>query len=81
MGRLISDIRVRMSRQSLISKMSKKKPGPAPTGIGTPVLVRLHPPALTAVDEWAAQQEDHPTRPEAIRRMIEQVLGASKKKR
>jgi hypothetical protein len=81
MGRLVSDIRVAMARQSLISKTPKKKPGPAPTGIGTPVLVRLHPQALAALDEWAAQQDDEPSRPEAIRRMIDQVLSGSKRKR
>jgi hypothetical protein len=68
-----------MARQSMISK---KKRGPPPTGKGTPILVRLQPPILAAVDEWAAQQENKPpSRPEAIRRMIEQVLSAPKKKR
>ena len=80
MGRFVGDIRVRMSRQSLISKMSKKKPGPAPTGVGTPILVRLQPPDLAAIDEWASEQDDPPSRPEAIRRMIKLALSASKKK-
>jgi hypothetical protein len=67
-----------MKRQSVIAK---KKRGPPPTGKGTPIVVRLQPPALAAVDEWLAQQHDCPSRPEAIRRMIEQALSASKKKR
>jgi hypothetical protein len=33
-----------------------------------------------AIDGWAAQQADRPPRSEAIRRMIEQVLEAGKKK-
>jgi hypothetical protein len=33
------------------------------------------------IDAWAAQQADQPPRSEAIRRMIEQVLSAAKKKR
>jgi hypothetical protein len=34
---------------------------------------------MARVDEWAAQQDDSPSRPEAIRRMIEQMLRAVKK--
>jgi hypothetical protein len=67
-----------MARQSLLSG---KKRGPPPTGVGTLIGVRLHPPALAALDKWASQQGDQPTRPEAIRRMIEQVLSTSKRKR
>jgi hypothetical protein len=53
---------------------------PKTTGTGTLIGVRLLPPVLTSVDQWAAQQADNPSRPEAIRRMIEQVLKTSKKK-
>jgi hypothetical protein len=28
------------------------------------------------VDEWRAKQPDKPSRPEAIRRLVEQALGA-----
>jgi metal-responsive CopG/Arc/MetJ family transcriptional regulator len=40
------------------------------------------PPALAArVEEWAKQQPDHPSRSEAIRRMIEMVLKMKEKRR
>lgn len=40
----------------------------------TPVLVRLTPEQLAALDEWRRDQNDIPTRPEAIRRLIERGL-------
>jgi hypothetical protein len=61
-----------MKRQTVISK--KKRRGPAPTGKGTPLFVRLQPPALALLDAWIAGQDDKPSRPEAIRRLIEQAL-------
>ena len=48
--------------------VSKKRKGPAPTGKGTPVMVRLQPDHLAALDEWIEQHpKPRPTRPEAIR--------------
>jgi hypothetical protein len=53
----------------------RKKRGPTPTGKGTPVMVRLLPTPLNSLDAWiAAQPEPKPTRPEAIRRLVEQAL-------
>jgi hypothetical protein len=43
----------------------------------TPVLVRLKPAELKIVDDWRRKQEDLPSRPEAIRRLVE--LGVKKK--
>lgn len=63
-----------MNSQSVVSQ---KKRGPAPTGKGTPVMVRLLPDPLAALDEWAAHQPDTPSRPEAIRRLIELGLKAA----
>lgn len=54
-----------------------RKRGPKPTGKGTPVQVRLQPPALQDVDQWRRRRVDVPTRPEAIRRLVE--LGLSNK--
>ena len=34
-------------------------------------MVRLLPEPLAVLDDWAAQQPDKPSRPEAIRRLIE----------
>jgi hypothetical protein len=75
MGRLNRGTTDFMARQTVTPK---KKRGPSPTGKGTPITVRLQPSNLAMVDDWASQQDDQPSRPEAIRRMIEQVL---KKKR
>jgi hypothetical protein len=69
MGRHVCDSTVRMARQSVLSQ-SRKKPGPQATGKGTLIGLRLQPLDLAAVDEWASKQEDQPSRPEAIRRIL-----------
>lgn len=49
-----------------------KKRGPKPTGKGTPIQVRLQPEQLAALDAWiVGQEEPRPSRPEAIRRILE----------
>lgn len=40
----------------------------------TPVLVRLSPQQVEAVDQWRREENDLPSRPEAIRRMIQAAL-------
>ena len=47
-----------------------RKRGPAPTGKGTPVVVRLQPDQLAALDAWRNDGAPVPTRPEAVRRLI-----------
>ncbi len=47
----------------------------------TPVLVRLSPEQLKALDSWRRVQADLPGRPESIRRLIEQALAAQQKPR
>jgi hypothetical protein len=59
--------------------LAKKRRGPAPTGKGVQVVVRLQPDPLAALDKWAAKQSDQPTRAEAIRRLIEIGLKAKGK--
>jgi hypothetical protein len=76
-GRSILDIKVSMARQSVISR---KKRGPAPTGKGVPILVRIQPPLLATLDLWIAEQDISFTRPEAIRRLIEIALTAKLKR-
>jgi hypothetical protein len=50
----------------------RKRRGPPPTGKGEPVQVRLQPDQMAALDGWTAGQPDpKPTRPEAIRRLLE----------
>jgi hypothetical protein len=41
------------------------------------VTVRLHPEHLSILDRWIAEQPDKPGRPEAIRRLLRQVLDSS----
>jgi hypothetical protein len=63
-----------MKRQTVIPR---KKRGPLATGKGEPVVVRMHQPMLTGLDRWIEKQEPpYPTRPEAIRRLVEFGLKA-----
>jgi hypothetical protein len=62
-----------------IGVVPKKRGRPA-TGRDPVTAIRLSPELRAAIDSWAANQDDNPPRSEAIRRMIEQVLGAEKKK-
>ena len=41
-------------------------------------MVRLHPPLLTNLDDWAKHQSDKPSRPEAIRRILEHTLATKR---
>jgi hypothetical protein len=66
-----------MARRSAITQ--KKKRGPPPTGKGTLIGLRLEPAALARVDRWAASQKDHPSRPEAIRRLVELGLASTER--
>lgn len=52
----------------------RKKRGPVPTGQGTPIMVRVQPDQLTALDAWIEHQPDTLSRPEAVRRLIEKGL-------
>jgi hypothetical protein len=59
----------------MVRKAKKgKKRGPPATGKGTLIGVRLQPPELALLDEWAAAQEDKPSRPEAMRRLMQLQL-------
>lgn len=61
-----------MSGQETLS--TRKRRGPAPTGKGVPVGVRLQPDDLAALDAWIAAQADAPSRPEAARRLLRIAL-------
>jgi hypothetical protein len=63
-----------MARQSVITR---KKRGPPATGKGTLIGVRLQPSLLRQLDAWVGHQEDEPSRPEAIRRLIERGLAGT----
>jgi len=59
-----------------IRDIAKKKRGrPKSTGLGTGILVRMHD-QLEALDAWRNRQDDKPSRPEAIRRLVEIGLKA-----
>jgi hypothetical protein len=42
---------------------------------GTLIGVRFQPADLARVDKWRKTQPDPPTRPEAIRRLVEKALA------
>jgi hypothetical protein len=50
-----------------------KKGRPATNGV--PVMVRVAQDALSEIDEWRRTQPDLPSRPEAIRRLVEAGLA------
>ena len=56
------------------TQLTKKRRGPAPTGVGTLVGVRLHPPQLAALDAWIARQPAELSRPEAVRQLLAEAL-------
>ena len=68
----LRDTKVSMTKQET---MVSKKRGPAPTGQGTPVMVRLQPIVLSTLDAWIEKQPDRPSRPEAIRRLVTKGLS------
>lgn len=56
----------------------KKSMGRPAIGAGTPVMTRLRPEQLARLDSWIANQPDpKPTRPEAIRRLLDERLNRS----
>ena len=63
---------VSMASQETVQ--TRKRRGPKPTGKGVNVGVRLQPDQLAKVDQWRERQDDTPTRPEAIRRLVEKAL-------
>jgi hypothetical protein len=59
-----------------IRDIPKKRRGrPKTTGRGEGILLRLHTPQLARLDDWIRAQEDEPSRPEAIRRLVDQALA------
>lgn len=64
-----------MSEQEKTLIPRKGKRGPAPTGQGTPVMVRIHPDLLARVDEYRLAQNPEQTRPEAIRALLDEALA------
>ena len=69
-----------MAKQS-IEKVTPKKPGRPATGRDPVLTVRLAPALRSAIEAWAKQQNDKPSRSEAIRRLLEFALAFKAKKR
>jgi hypothetical protein len=62
--------------KSIGDNTKKKRGRKVTTGIGTLIGVRLLPLNLSALDAWiSCQPEPRPTRPEAIRKLVEKGLG------
>jgi hypothetical protein len=59
--------------------MRAPKRRPAETGLA--IVVRMQPDPLAQLDDWRRQQRDLPSRPEAIRRLVELGVKAKQKKR
>jgi hypothetical protein len=51
-----------------------KKLGRPPTGVGVLIGVRVQPDDLATLDTWRAAEPDAPSRPEAIRRLVNIAL-------
>jgi len=67
-----------MAKSTTVLTQSRKKPGPPATGKGTLIGVRLQPDLLSKLDEWRSKQRPIPTRPEAIRAMVEATFRLMK---
>jgi hypothetical protein len=66
------------SQDHEIMKSEKKVRSPQ---AGEPVLVRIQPAALDAIDAWRIKQADVPSRAEALRRLAVVALEAEAKKK
>jgi hypothetical protein len=62
-------------------KRGRWRPVTAPPGRGQGVLVRVHPELLGWVDRWIAATDAELSRPEAIRRLTEMSLLATRQQR
>lgn len=58
---------------------NKKPRGRPATGIGQLIGVRMQPDEIEALDQWINRQDDKPTRPEAVRRLVGHGLDADQK--
>jgi hypothetical protein len=65
-----------VKKMAVKKKPAKRKRGrPATTGRGTLIGVRVLPSLLARIDEWARKQDGEPSRPDAMRRLIERALS------
>jgi hypothetical protein len=62
---------------ALISNIRKKRGSGRPAIGATPIMVRMPPVELGELDGWIKRQSEKPSRPEAIRRLVEMALSGS----
>jgi hypothetical protein len=67
-----------MAKESIT--VTPKKRGRPATGQDPVLTVRLPPSTRLAIENWAKQQKDKPSRSEAIRRLIEIALTTKLKR-
>jgi hypothetical protein len=60
--------------------LTRKKPGRPATGQDPVSAIQLLPTLRSAIENWAHQQDDKPSRSEAIRQLIEIALSAKSKR-
>jgi hypothetical protein len=68
-----------MAKESIT--VTPKKRGRPATGQDPVLTVRLPPSTRSAIEKWAKQQKDRPSRSEAIRRLIEIALATKPRNR
>ena len=66
---------------SSLNRRRQKKEPPKTTGRGEGIMLRLHRPQIAALEERIARQNDKPSRPKAIRRLVERALAQAAAKR
>ena len=57
-----------------MKKVVSKRRGRPATGVDPVTAIRLPPELRAALDKWAEQQEDRPSRSEALRRIATEFL-------
>jgi hypothetical protein len=60
--------------------LPKRKRGRPATGKDPVSAIRLSLPLRSAIEDWAKQQPDHPSRSAAIRRLVEIALAVKPKR-
>ncbi len=64
-----------MPSKSIGEAAKKRGRGRPRTGIGKSIGLRLYPDLERRLDAWASKLPDKPSRPEAIRRLIDMALA------
>jgi hypothetical protein len=67
--------------QSIRDTTKRGRGRPKTTGKGDPVMVRIQPDMAARLDDWRSRENDRPSRPEAIRRLVDFGLTGLKTKR